>query len=86
MGWRGAIRTIGAAARAADRENQRRYKAQLKQEIAQESAAAVEALDTFLENLVSVHANLAQSIDWRAMGAKQRPIDPRLGDAHRPVH
>lgn len=82
MGWRGAIRAIGAASRAADRENQRRYKAQAKAQMASQSEAAVAALDDYLGRLVSVHANLAESVDWRAMAAKPQPAAPKLEDTN----
>lgn len=82
MGWRGAVRSIGAAVRAADREAQRRHKAELKQAIAQDAAQSVEEWETFLAGLVSIHTNLAKTIDWHAMANAAPPREPRLGDSH----
>lgn len=82
MGWRGVVRSFGAAMRAADREAQRRQKAELKEAIAQDSAAAVEAWESFLDRLVSVHTNLAKAIDWRSMASASPPVEPSLDDKH----
>lgn len=82
MGWKGAIRSIGAAVRAAERDAARRHKAEIKDQISSDSAQAVAAWENFLESLVKVHANLAERIDWRAMASKPRPPEPVIGDAN----
>jgi hypothetical protein len=82
MGWRGAIRSIGAALRAAEREAVRQQKANLKAQVAANSAAAVDAWKEHLDNLVSVHTSLVDPIDWRSMAAQPAPAVPALTDAH----
>lgn len=82
MGWRGAVRSIGAAVRAAERDAIRRQKAELKAAIATDAADAVAALEHFQQSLVSIHTKLADPIDWSAMAAAPKPVEPRLSDEH----
>lgn len=76
MGWRGAIRSIGAAVRAAEREALRQQRIQLREDTAAESAGAVAALEDFQRNLITVHTKLADPIDWRLMATSRRPAEP----------
>jgi len=82
MGWRGAVRSIGAAMRAAERESVRQQKTQMKEAIASDAAAAVEALETFQQSLISIHTKLADPIDWRVMAAGLKPAEPQISDSH----
>lgn len=82
MGWRAAVRSIGAAMRAAERESLRQQKAQMKEAIASDAAAAVQALESFQTSLISIHTKLADPIDWSAMASKPRPSEPALSSDH----
>lgn len=82
MGWRGAVRSVSAAVRAAERDAQRRHKADLKAQIAEDSAAAVTDWETYIDELTSVHTDLADAIDWRAMAARPAPEEPQLASTH----
>jgi hypothetical protein len=76
MGWRGALRSFAAAARAAEREAQRQHKAAVQQQTVNDAAAAVDDWENYIENLVRIHARLGDAIDWRAMAAKPQPQAP----------
>lgn len=79
MGWRGALRSFAAAARAAEREAQRQHKAALNQQMTDDAAAAVTDWETYIENLVRVHARTGDAVDWNAMASRAQPVEPQLG-------
>lgn len=82
MGWKGAVRSLSAAVRAAERDAQRRQKAAYKEQVAADSADAVDDWETYIDELVSVHTNLTDAIDWRAIAAQPKPAEPRLESTH----
>lgn len=81
MGWRGTVRSLGAALRATEREQQRYQKAELKKAITDDSAAAVAAWEGHLDRIASVHTSLASAVDWRSMASASPPPEPKLNDA-----
>ena len=82
MGWKGTVRTVSAALRAAERDAQRRHKAAVKAQMIEDSAAAVSDWEDHIDELVSVHTSLARAIDWRAMANKPRPREPQSAKTH----
>jgi hypothetical protein len=76
MGWKGALRSIAAAARAAERDAQRRHNAALKVQMAANTAEGVADWERYVENLVSVHADLADAIDWQSIASQPKPEAP----------
>lgn len=76
MGWKGVMRSMVAASRAADRENARAHKQRVKQQIAEDAEDAVIEWQDHLDDLVSLHKNLATPFDWESI-ANTRP--PQLG-------
>ena len=82
MGWRGTLRSIGAAARAAERDAQRRHKAAVKAQIAEDAENAVEDWEGYLDDLLSIHVDLADEIDWRAMAEISQPQPPIKNKTH----
>ncbi len=76
MGWKGAMRSIDAASRAASREADRAYKQQMKRQIAADAANDVMAWQEQLSDLVSLHKNLIQPFDWTAISHSQPPQLP----------
>ena len=82
MGWKGTLRSISAALRAAEREAQRRHKAALKEQVTRDSVAAVSDWQNYVDELVSIHTNLAEAIDWRAMAARPQPKEPEQQNVH----
>ena len=76
MGWKGAMRSMAAASRAAERNAQRRYKANAKAQELANSASAVEDWEDYVESLVSIHTNMADNIDWQSVANSERPSEP----------
>ena len=82
MGWRGTMRSIAAAARAAERDAQRQHKAAVKAQISADSADAVDAWHDYIDNLISVHVNLADGINWKAIASQEKPQQPNFLATH----
>jgi hypothetical protein len=87
MGWRGTLRTLGAIAREAERNSQRRQREHQRYLLAveksrkqQDAAQAVRDHETHLTNLVSIHKSGTAPIDWPARASAVAPILPA------PVH
>lgn len=76
MGWRGTLRTINAAANRAARESERQHKAELKAQIADESAEAVYLWEQRLSELVSFHKEDVDRIDWQSISQMPEPSRP----------
>ncbi len=76
MGWRGTVRSLNAALKSAERESQRRSKAQLKQEIAEHAETAVSEWQAYLLELKTVHVRLANAVDWNSLAEKTQPDKP----------
>ena len=87
MGLKGAVRSMAAAARRAERERQRREREQIrlakleqKQLELEEAAGNVENYELYLEALVSLHRGLREPIDWAAIDGG--PTDRRFFSYH----
>lgn len=76
MGWRGTLRSVGAAVRAAERDAQRRHKAALKEQMISDAADAVDSWENYIDELLTVHVNLADEIDWNAIANTPKPSEP----------
>jgi len=83
MGWKGAVRSIGAAARAAERDAKRRQRElerqqkqyQKLQELEQ-AAYEVEVFENHIEIIQSVHKECNDPIDWLSISTSKEPIKP----------
>lgn len=73
MGWRGTVRSLAAAARAAERDAQRRHKAALKAQMIEDAADAVDSWESYIDDLLTVHVNLADEIDWHQIASSPKP-------------
>jgi hypothetical protein len=76
MGWRGTLRSVGAAMRAAERDALRRRKIEYKQQVAEEAAEAVDELEEHIDGLLTLHTDLGGAIDWVGMVDGGRPSEP----------
>lgn len=83
MGWRGTLRSLESAARAADRETQRRRKIALKNQVVASAAEAVAAWEQYVDNLTRVRTDAIQAIDWHKIAKEPRPSEPKLQSKHR---
>jgi hypothetical protein len=73
MGWRGTMRSISAAANRAEKDAQRRRKQASHSRLAADAADAVENLGKYTENLLSIHIDLTDRIDWEKLLSKPEP-------------
>lgn len=83
MGWKGAVRSVGAAVRAAERDAKRRQreldKQQKQYEKMQELEQAeyeVEVFDNHIEVIQSIHKECSDPIDWNTIATSQEPKKP----------
>jgi len=83
MGWKGTVRSIGSAMRAADREAKRRQrdleKRQRQYEKMQEIEQAsyeVEVYENNIEIIQSMHKDCNDHIDWKSIVETVKPKDP----------
>ena len=76
MGWKGALRSMAAASRAAQRDAQRRHKQLEKARMTSTAAEAVEDWEDYINNLIHVHTNTIEPIDWHALANRPGPTEP----------
>lgn len=76
MGWRGTVRSLSAAMRAAERDSQRRHKQFLKEQHAADAADAVSDWRDYIHDLVSIHTSIADDIDWHSVARRLKPPKP----------
>lgn len=82
MGWKGTMRSMAAASRAAARDAERRRKAAQKQQTLDDAYDAVKNWEEYVANLISVHVNLADSINWHKIAALPEPQKPNRKSEH----
>lgn len=83
MGWRGAVRSINAASRRAQRDAARRTRerarhiAALEKEQAREEAAnAVQDYEEYVASLVTLHRTCSPPANWSVRASKAAPPSP----------
>ena len=76
MGWKGAVRSMAAAARRAEREAERERKLYAKQQMIEEAADAVAEWQDHIRDIVSLHVNPADDMDWDAVMRQPEPQEP----------
>ncbi len=83
MGWKGTVRAIGAAARAAERDAKRHQRELAKQQKQYEKMQAleqaeyeVEVYENDIEIIQSIHKECSDPIDWEIIAKSQEPKIP----------
>lgn len=76
MGWRGTLRAMEAASRRANREAERRWKAEQKAMIAADARDAVTEWREHLRDLVSLHVNPNDDVNWQMLRDAREPMPP----------
>jgi len=76
MGWRGAVRSMAAAARRAEREAERRRKHYAKQQLIEDAADAVTEWHDHMREIVSLHVDPTDDMDWEAVLREPEPQEP----------
>ncbi|MCG8507740.1 MAG: hypothetical protein MI741_00800 [Rhodospirillales bacterium] len=82
MGWKGTVRSLAAAARAAERDAQRRHKQALKEQMISEAAEAVADWEDYIEKIISLHKNLVDPINWQKTASQPQPQEPTQKSVH----
>jgi hypothetical protein len=83
MGWRGAVRSIGAAARRAERDARRRHNELLRQQKQyhkmlerEQGALEAELYENRIELLRSIHKECGPIWNWKAIKERPAPVPP----------
>lgn len=83
MGWKGTVRSIGAAVRAAERdakrrqrELERRQRQYEKMQELEQAAYEVEVFENHIEIIQSVHKDCSEPIDWNRILRSKEPKKP----------
>jgi len=83
MGWKGTVRSIGAAVRAAERDAKRRQrelnnrqKQYDKMQELEQAQYEVDVYENRIELLLSVHKECSDSIDWHSIRSAPEPQKP----------
>ena len=83
MGWKGTVRSIGSAVRAAERESKRRHRELEKQEKAfakmqelEQASYEVEVYENHIEFIQSLHKECSPRIDWEKVANSPKPVEP----------
>ena len=76
MGWKGTMRSISAAARRMEKDAQRRHKQAVKDQTAADAADAVENWEQDIDDLLTIHTDLTDRIDWERLLKKPQPKEP----------
>lgn len=89
MGWKGAVRSFGAAVRAAERDAKRRQRELEKQrkqyekmQELEQAAYEVEVYENHIEVIQSVHKECSDPIDWRSIALSKEPVKPEMSNLH----
>lgn len=87
MGWKGTLRSVGAAVRAAERDAKRRQRELIAREkhyarleAAERAAYEVEVFENTVELLRSVHKDCGDEIDWKKSLQAPKPTPPSRDD------
>lgn len=83
MGWKGTVRSIGAAVRAAERDAKRRQrelereqKNYEKMELLEQAAYEVEVYENHIEIIQSLHKDCSELVDWLSIANSTPPKEP----------
>ncbi|MDA7964455.1 hypothetical protein [Ruegeria sp.] len=76
------MRSLSATARRMEKDAERRRKQVAKAQIAANAAEDVENWENYIEELLTVHTDLTDRIDWEALLAKPQPKEPALETYH----
>jgi len=89
MGYRGAIRGIGAAIRAAEREAKRKQRELDRQQKEMErteelerAAYEVEVYENYIDVLSSIHKECGDGWDWQKIKSSDPPTEPESMKTH----
>ncbi|GAB5470461.1 MAG: hypothetical protein Kilf2KO_34910 [Rhodospirillales bacterium] len=70
------MRSVRSAVRAAERDAERRRKAEAKAQMHADAEDAFLEWEEHIDELISIHTDLASSIDWQALSERPAPKPP----------
>ncbi|NWO56439.1 hypothetical protein [Chromohalobacter israelensis] len=84
MGWKGTVRSIGAAVRAAERDAKRRQRELERQQLQfekmqelEQAAYEVEVYENHIDVIQSTHKECSPPIDWNKIASSKQPTEPQ---------
>jgi hypothetical protein len=84
MGWKGTVRSIGAAVRAAERDAKRRQRELEKQhkqfekmQELEQAAYEVDVYENHIDVIQSTHKECSPPVDWNKIALSKQPIEPK---------
>ncbi|WDE01010.1 hypothetical protein [Thalassomonas actiniarum] len=84
MGWKGTVRSIGAAVRAAERDAKRRQrelerqqKQYEKMQELEQAAFEVDVYENHIEVIQSTHKECSPPVDWNQIALSKQPEEPK---------
>lgn len=84
MGWKGTVRSVGAAVRAAERDAKRRqrelekqYKQFEKMQELEQAAYEVDAYENHIDVIQSTHKECSPPVDWNKIALSKQPTEPK---------
>ena len=84
MGWKGTVRSIGAAVRAAERDAKRRQrelerqqKQYEKMQELEQAAYEVDVYENHIEVIQSIHKECSAHVDWNYIALSKQPKEPK---------
>ncbi len=79
MGWKGTVRSIAATARRMEKDAERRHKLAVKEQITTDASTDVLNWENYIDDLLTVHTDLTDHVDWDILLNKTEPTKPKLG-------
>lgn len=84
MGWKGTVRSVGAAVRAAERDAKRRQRELEKQhkqfekmQELEQAAYEVDVYENHIDFIQSTHKECSPLIDWEKIALSKQPTEPK---------
>lgn len=83
MGWKGTVRSVGAAVRAAERDAKKRqrelekqYKQFEKMQELEQAAYEVDVYENHIDVIQSIHKECSPPVDWNKIALSKQPTEP----------
>ncbi|ROS05606.1 hypothetical protein EDC56_1152 [Sinobacterium caligoides] len=87
MGWKGTVRSVGAAVRAAERDAKRRarelerqQKEYDKMQELEKAKYEVEVYENHIDVIQSIHKECSDLIDWNKIASSKQPTEPQYSN------
>lgn len=82
MGWKGTMRSVVATARRMEKDAERQHKQAVKEQIADNASSAVASWENYIDNLLTIHTDIASRVDWQRLCNAPKPPTPMTTTVH----